>query len=161
MSHPAISLWQPWASLIAAGCKPFEFRSWPAPRAFWGTHIAIHAAARPVRRAEVQELLVKLQTARWRETGLTREPALALLERVFQAPKSLPLSAIVCLALLGEPIRNNELSAKLGLPLVNDSERVEHSNWGWPLMEIQPMDPPHRARGAQGFWRWTPEKFDG
>lgn len=27
---PAITIWQPWATLIAEGAKPFEFRSWPA-----------------------------------------------------------------------------------------------------------------------------------
>ena len=40
----AISLWQPWASLIAIGAKSIETRSWPAPRALIGDRIAIHAA---------------------------------------------------------------------------------------------------------------------
>lgn len=40
----AISLWQPWASLIAVGAKRIETRSWPAPPALIGERIAIHAA---------------------------------------------------------------------------------------------------------------------
>lgn len=40
----AISLWQPWASLIACGAKPFETRHWAPPRDLIGTTIAIHAA---------------------------------------------------------------------------------------------------------------------
>lgn len=40
----AISLWQPWASLIACGAKPFETRSWAPPRDLIGQPIAIHAA---------------------------------------------------------------------------------------------------------------------
>lgn len=40
----AISLHQPWASFIAAGLKPYETRSWPAPRWLIGKRIAIHAA---------------------------------------------------------------------------------------------------------------------
>ena len=40
----AISLWQPWASLIACGAKPFETRHWAPPRELIGQTIAIHAA---------------------------------------------------------------------------------------------------------------------
>ena len=39
----ALSLWQPWASLIAAGVKKVETRHWPT--AYRGP-IAIHAAKR-------------------------------------------------------------------------------------------------------------------
>jgi len=40
----AISLWQPWASLIAVGVKPYETRDWAPPAALIGQRIAIHAA---------------------------------------------------------------------------------------------------------------------
>ncbi len=40
----AISLWQPWASLIACGAKPYETRGYPPPRELIGQRIAIHAA---------------------------------------------------------------------------------------------------------------------
>jgi hypothetical protein len=39
-----ISLWQPWASLIACGAKPYETRDWAPPAALIGQTIAIHAA---------------------------------------------------------------------------------------------------------------------
>lgn len=73
MSMPALSLWQPWASLLvtrqpcdceavrpdtAYGHHPdcghndtvkrFETRSWPCPEKWWGQHMAFHAAARRV-----------------------------------------------------------------------------------------------------------------
>ncbi len=150
----AITLWQPWASLIAAGAKPLEFRHWPAPRRLWGQRIAIHAGARPVRRVEIQELIHKLRGPRWRETGLLRDEALALLEPVIVAPGSLPRSSVLCLATLCEPIRNEALSARLGVELVNDSDRDAHTNWGWPLADIEPLRPFVPATGAQGFWTW-------
>lgn len=154
----AITIWQPWASLIAAGAKSYEFRSWPAPRHLWGQRIAIHAGARPIRRAEIAELLAKLEGGHAPETGLIMPAALTVLERVWQAPKSLPLSSIVCTAVLGHPIRDALLARVLGLPaLINDSDRTEHSNWGWPLSDIQPVEPFAPARGAQGWWAWTPE----
>lgn len=49
----ALTIWQPWASLIAAGAKPFEWRSWPAHRGLVGRRIAIHAGARPPRKSEI------------------------------------------------------------------------------------------------------------
>jgi len=41
---PAISLWQPWASLIALGVKRIETRSWPCPAKYIGERVIIHAA---------------------------------------------------------------------------------------------------------------------
>lgn len=46
MTVPALTLWQPWASLVAEGVKTIETRSWPAPAALAGERIAIHAGAK-------------------------------------------------------------------------------------------------------------------
>jgi len=48
----AITLWQPWASLVAAKVKTIETRAWPAPSALIGQRIAIHAATRKPKRGE-------------------------------------------------------------------------------------------------------------
>ena len=53
----ALTIWQPWASLIIAGVKPYEFRGWYPPASIIGRRIAIHAGARPVRKAEIAELI--------------------------------------------------------------------------------------------------------
>ena len=45
----ALTLQQPWASLISAGVKSCETRTWPAPRQYWGDVIAIHAGMTEVR----------------------------------------------------------------------------------------------------------------
>lgn len=42
----AISLWQPWASLVAIGVKPDETRSWPAPKSLIGADLVICSAQR-------------------------------------------------------------------------------------------------------------------
>jgi|GEM_PF-1821147 len=46
-SFKVLSLWQPWASLVAMGVKTIETRSWRAPQALIGKRIAIHAAKTP------------------------------------------------------------------------------------------------------------------
>lgn len=45
----AITLHQPWASLIALGVKKIETRSWPAPKGLIGQRIAIHAGSKEPR----------------------------------------------------------------------------------------------------------------
>lgn len=45
MKIPAITIYQPWASLIACGAKKYETRSWATK---YRGRIAIHAAAKPV-----------------------------------------------------------------------------------------------------------------
>jgi hypothetical protein len=52
----AISLWQPYASLIAAKAKPFETRHWAAQSHRIGQRVAIHAALRRPTQTEVAEL---------------------------------------------------------------------------------------------------------
>lgn len=42
----AITLWQPWASLVAVGAKTIETRGWPAPASLIGQPLLIHAAKR-------------------------------------------------------------------------------------------------------------------
>lgn len=155
-SFPAITIWQPWATLITEGAKPYEFRSWAPSSRMVGTRIAIHAGARPVRKEEIRDLLAKLQSPWWRETSVDRAIAIPLLERVLNAPKSLPLSSILCTAILGKPIRNRELADAMGIPWLNDSDRHKHSNWGWPLSAIEKVEPFAPAKGAQGWWTWKP-----
>ena len=154
-TYSVITVWQPWATLIAEECKPFEFRGWAAPRSLHGQRVGIHSAARKVSVAEVRGLLVRLHSKNWRSTGLKREASIALLERVKADLTALPLSSIVCTAELGVPVLGEILAQRMGVDLTNDSDRIDHSMWGWPLSGIERLTPPLPARGQQGFWKWT------
>lgn len=142
----ALTIWQPWATLIVAGAKPYEFRRWPAPRFVRGQRIVIHAGARPVRVAEVRAIILRIMRG---DSALDPEVAMPILERVKHAPKCLPLAAGLGTAILGEPQRATELFP--------DDPDVDPHVWGWPLTDIQPFEPFVPARGAQGFWNWTAE----
>lgn len=143
---PAITIWQPWASLIAAGAKPYEFRRWPAPRSLVGKRVAIHAGARKVRPAEVQELILCLTREEGRGTGLKVGPAMDVLDRHWH---SLPLASVLCIATLGQPRKASAIFAGEG-----DSDRIDHHVWAWPLTDIRLLEPFEPARGAQGWWNW-------
>src|SRR5262245_24204625 len=103
----ALTIWQPWASLIMIGAKPYEFRGrsyleysgHPNP----GDRIVIHAGVRPVKPREIEDLLERLGQ-RSDATGLKPELARPLLERVRDAYKCrlLPLGTGLGTVVLGK-----------------------------------------------------------
>lgn len=183
----ALTIWQPWASLIMAGAKPFEFRGYRAPRFVIGERIVVHAGVRPCKREEVTDLLERLADPEeaW-TTGLVAELAVPVLEQALSdaakptrarvlkrppdllgdavivvetiAPLNLPLGAGLGTVLIGDPVDGWTACERMGRP-VNDSDRSQHSNFGWPMLAITPWAAPVPCRGAQGFWDW-PEGGD-
>ena len=97
-----------------AGCKPFEFRTWRTPRHIWGKRIAIHAAARPVRKAKVAEWLLRLRAYDAWSTALIRERAIEILEKAQASPGLLPRGVVLGTAILGEPRRGSEIVEEFG-----------------------------------------------
>lgn len=149
----ALTIWQPWASLVMIGAKPYEFRRWDyresAPK-LEGQRIVIHAGARPVKLPEVEDIIARMED---RLSSLRAEIAMPLLERLRAAHKCrgvVELSAGLGTAVLGKP---KSVSALFSSPA--DSDRIDHHMWAWPLTDIQAFGAPIPARGAQGFWNWS------
>ena len=146
----ALTIWQPWASLIMAGFKPYEFRGWAAPKALIGQRIVIHAGSRGVRVREVDTLIEQIDEGQ--DIGLTVGPTLRpFLESVRHMPRKLPLAAGLGTAVLGTPRLASDIWPE---EFQNDSDRIEHSNWAWPLTDIQHFTPIVPTPGRQGFWQW-------
>lgn len=160
----ALTIWQPWASLIIAGAKPYEFRGWRFPSRMIGERVVIHAATRPMKRDEVWGIIRRLEQGgdEAAVTCLHVERALDIVQPIMRGgfnPRALPLAAGLGTATLGQPKDGFTVAAEFGLDMhVNDSDRDEHANWGWPLTDIDCWPDPLPMRGAQGFWTWpTPE----
>lgn len=159
----ALTVWQPWATLIELGAKPYEFRSWRPPKALIGQRIAIHAGARPMRIKEVQALRANLRNpGRFPTPCLHADVALPLLDAIVKQHEQgeaigayLPLSHIICTAIVGEPKSGEECAREFGEDAGNDSDREGTFNWGWPMLEVEFAEPPAPARGAQGLWNWS------
>lgn len=152
----ALTYWQPWATLVVCGCKPWEFRSWRAPTTIIGERIVIHAGARKVSRREVEQL-IRLLEAGGRYAAAT---ALAPVDRAISVLRSgdFPLAAGLGTAVVGEPRSGAAIGADLGILKVNDSDRDYHTNWGWPMLDVERWSEPLPMRGALGLWNWpTPE----
>jgi hypothetical protein len=148
----ALTIWQPWGSLIMSGAKPYEFRQWDyrdRSPSLEGQRIVIHAGARPVKLLEVEDIIDRMTD---RLSSLRAEMAMPLLERLRTAYKCrgvVELSAGLGTAILGKP---RQVSALFNSPA--DSDRIDHHMWAWPFTDIKPFEVPIPMRGMQGFWTW-------
>lgn len=149
----ALTIWQPWGTLIMALAKPYEFRkasyldvrsyrNAPAP----GERFVIHAGSRKMRRAEIEDILARCQTG---DTALIADRAVPILERALASPETIPLAAGLGTVAMQSPVHSSKL-----FPSFHDSDRIDHQLWAWPLVDIKPFEPIRPCRGAQGFWTW-------
>lgn len=158
----ALTIWQPWASLVILRAKPYEFRRWnfadkPHLARLIGRRIVIHAGARPPRLSEIDDVLERIAEG---ESALDDKIALPFLTRLRSrvetrdrdgAGRLALLAAALGTAILGEP-RN---VVDLFNDQVADSDRLDQHMYGWPLSDVQQFAEPIPAAGAQGFWNWS------
>jgi len=148
----ALTIWQPWASLIMIGAKPIEFRDWDYRTRYpkvEGARIVIQAGARPVKLAEVEDMLARCWSyGRLTPFGAAALPLLQRLQAAYKCRGVVELAAGLGTAVLGTPRLIDGLFDK------PDSDRLMHHQWAWPLSDIEPFAAPVPARGAQGFWHW-------
>lgn len=170
----ASTIWQPWATLIASGAKPFETRGYPPPQKLIGERIAIHAAKKPIHIA-----------MRGMDSPAVQTIAAAIPEEDFP---DLPLGAVLCTAVLTGAY---QLGARCGLRTVptrsiirtrgkaltprmvglsfefhdldqpmltlptDDFGDYGEGRWAWLLTDIERLPEPAPATGKQGWWEWS------
>ena len=151
----AITLWQPWASLIADGVKKQETRSWAPPKHLIGERIAIHAAKRKLTKAELREL-----------PSMIHHDISARYGHFWE--EDVPYGAVVATVELGGAceIKGPLLTPERGLLghhcYTNEPCRVYSDIYGdysvgriiWWLKDIEKFQEPVPAAGKQGFWDW-------
>lgn len=172
----AISLWQPWASLIACGAKPYETRHWAPPRELIGQVIAIHAAKKIDRAAA--EFATDLMYGQHKDGGFELADKLAatmkgvpdeMMGRFGRA--IMPVGCIVCIARLDGAFQLGERAEDTAVPAARVVRRITSrqmpecftvryddfgdyapGRWAWLLRDVKPLIPPPPAKGAQGFF---------
>jgi hypothetical protein len=146
----AITIHQPRATLIAAGVKRYETRSWQTKHR---GDIAIHAAAaiHPDGRKLLKEAWILTHLFEYFQDTIPDLQPQHVLE-------SLPKGAIVAIARLGQPIRAEKIRHT-----VSFSDEVlgdwTDGRWAWPLMNVRPMVAPIPCAGQQGIW-YTSDAVD-
>ena len=148
MKAAALTVWQPWASLIAHGLKLCELRTWAPPADL--ERLLIHAGKRSMEPGDV--------------SGWT----FAALERKTGRP-DLPYGAIVAACEVEDAYRVLAAPRQAGGPcravsVFSGAEATLNTDpwgqWGpgtvaWRLMEVAPLAEPVPCRGRQGLW--TPD----
>jgi hypothetical protein len=151
----ALTLTQPWATLVALGEKRIETRSWSTK---YRGEIAIHAGIRfPF---DCRDLC-------------DTPPFRSVLRGFWLGASDLPAGRVIATALLVECIETEVATAGIvGENLVlNRYAKPRHyrigrherdfgdytpGRWAWVLDDIKPLPEPIPARGARRLWEWTP-----
>jgi hypothetical protein len=145
----AISILQPWATLIAIGAKKIEARSWSTS---YRGPIAIHASKK---------------FSRSQQMICNREPFFAAImsgmKSASLSPDWPPLGAIIATAELVECIptygANWHISDCLRTPDEPERSFGDYSSgrYGWLLKNVRTLETPVPAKGRLGLWEWEPK----
>lgn len=138
MKIKAISLWQPWASLVALGAKNVETRKWSTT---YRGPLAIHATKTfpdEARRLCHEEPFAGILADHYGPTF---------------TPDDLPRGVIVAVTRL-----ESIVPAPILKPRLSMAERAFGDyglgRVGWMLKDIVKLDEPVPARGRPGLWGW-------
>ena len=136
MEIKVITLWQPWASLMALRAKGFETRSWPTN---YRGLIAVHSA---------QRYQLDQDNFFWKPAFRA-----ALAERGVERPDDLPFGKILSVHELRDVFRTEDIRKTLG------SAELEFGNYmsgrfAWEMPLVYRLPKPIPARGYQGLWHW-------
>lgn len=154
----AITLWQPWASLIACGAKKYETRGWATN---YHGPIAIHAALKDAR-TMFDELPLDVQTA--------MSPFLV---EHYSLWSKVPHGAVIATTELVECWEIRDATSSYGTGYgykcigIGDNARIISPNnnellfgdwtsgrYAWELANVQMLPEPIPAKGRQGLWNW-------
>ncbi len=133
----ALSLTQPWATLVAIGAKRYETRGWSTP---YRGPVAIHAAkAMP----------------RWALDAYLREPFYneTLVPAGYSSSSRLPRGEVVALAVVSDVLPAHTVVIGANEHSFGDFSR---GRYAWRLEHVVQLPVPIPARGALGLWEWTP-----
>lgn len=154
----AISLWQPWASLIALGVKRVETRSWAT--SYRGL-VAVHAAKRwtKAEREACDGIEAELQAlARCAERPPGLGAGVVFVAELAAAP---PLGAVVAVAKLAAC--EQMTTALIAFARDKNPEELVVGNWqpgrwAWVLEDVRPLVKPMPLRGRQGLWELSDDE---
>lgn len=172
----AISLWQPWASLVAIEVKPYETRHWAPPKELIGQTIAIHAAKYADKDAKrmAEDLIYGQHPAGGHELGdkLARSmEGIADRDMGLFSRACFPVGCIICTARLDAAFELGEAAEGTAFPAASTLRAmrsrpmpgcftVRYDDWGnyapgrwaWLLRDVKLLKPIVPMKGRQGFF---------
>jgi len=146
---PALSLWQPWATAIAAGLKKYETRGWKTD---YRGPLAIHASKGTDGIIGIDEAssLVIRQIYQLFSPGAN--PLSVQEVRIFLKSR-LPLGKVLCVADLVDCHRTQDIRGLL--PATEQAfGNYQDGRWAWQLENVRVLVDPQVASGRQSIWPW-------
>lgn len=139
-----ITIWQPWASLLACGAKQYETRSWATN---YRGEIAIHAAAKDFR---------TLYT-----TGYVVNNGILPLELLVRGCVIATAKLIGCWKIGRSEVLEPCIYKKDGVYSLTDNELLfgdwTSGRYAWEFTNMKMLDEPIPAKGKQRLWEWSGE----
>ena len=141
----ALTIWQPWASLIARGLKTIETRRHTHWGFLAGRRIAIHAGAR------------------WDEYALGEMERVARAHGLASPPGGWDALAHASRAEAGCIVATAYVADHRRLTAADEPAALCRCDglWGFAFDDIRPVEPPVPIRGHQGVWGVPPVVLDG
>jgi hypothetical protein len=131
----AITIWQPWAQLVAIGAKEYETRTF-APK--YRGPVAIHAGKRK----------------QWGGMVIPYEPfRTPLRDAGIVTYETLPLGCVVAVGELTAIYATRELFLKLSKQ-ERDFGDFTPGRYAWRIQNMRMLEEPIPVKGQQGLWEW-------
>ena len=152
----ALTMYQPWATLIAYGIKNNETKQWPPKLEHMGRRIAIHAGRQAITNPrhlnrDTWDAITEIYGPKWMD--------------------DIPRGVVVATAVLAAAYRiTDRAGGRLVLAHRDPAAHLEQPEppeiradsygdfrpprWLWVLEDVEPIDPPVPARGSLGLWDW-------
>lgn len=148
----ALTLWQPWATLVAMGEKSIETRCWKT--AYRGP-LAIHSAARiPPKWLGVSSRTDPFRDALADVFGCRRDRDERSGRHVDDVIRGLPMGKILCIVKL----TGVEATGGIYEEEVSDKERLfgnyELGRYAWFLEMLEVIEPAIPVKGNRMLWNW-------
>jgi activating signal cointegrator 1 len=151
----ALTLWQPWATLVAMEMKRIETRCWATKHR---GELAIHAAAK----LPPKWLGASSRTDPFRDEladifGVRRDRDDRAGKHVDDILRGLPYGKVVCIVNLLEIEETSDMLREI----VSTRERIfgnyEDGRYAWRLEMIEVFEPAIPAKGNRMLWNWKPQ----
>lgn len=139
---PVITLYQPWASLIADGHKTIETRTHDRFRSLLGRYVAIHAGG------HYDYGCVSDASGEDRLSFITKEK---YGDRYDLGQRKLPYGAIICTAYVHAFAQLAQDDEYIAACMVPEDPR-DTPRFGLFLSDVQPVSPIISCPGRQGIW---------
>jgi hypothetical protein len=133
----AISLWQPWASLIQVGAKKVETRSWQTS---YRGDLLICSTKGGLGKTQMQEYLTH-----------------KLFANALRGLESIPFGQALCVVTLSDCVTTGEINTRAQYQRWLEGDEYYFGDYSpgryaWKLDNLRPLKKPFRVSGKQGFF---------